>query len=177
MKTLSILARLWMAGTVLIMCGACANMKKGGDEDWPEGEYGYDGDNVDVTPLSDRDGSYSYFGPGSSRVGKGQFSPVMFGFDRYDIQSSEVPKIQQVAGAVKGTGQQVVVAGFTDAVGTAEYNRVLGERRALAVRGALLQMGVSASKVQTVSFGEDMPADASNPNSGRNRRAEFGVVK
>jgi peptidoglycan-associated lipoprotein len=73
----------------------------------------------------------------------------------------------------------LIIAGFTDERGTEEYNRGLGERRALAVREALISQGISGGRIQTVSFGEEMPA---NPGSGEaawaaNRRAEFGVVR
>jgi peptidoglycan-associated lipoprotein len=75
--------------------------------------------------------------------------------------------------------KDIIIAGFTDERGTEEYNRGLGERRAQAVRDALIGMGVNGARLQTVSFGEDMPAD---PGSGeeawaKNRRAEFGVVR
>jgi outer membrane protein OmpA-like peptidoglycan-associated protein len=40
-----------------------------------------------------------------------------------------------------------------------------------------MNRGVSGNKIQTVSFGEEMPADRSNPSSGRNRRVEFGIVR
>jgi peptidoglycan-associated lipoprotein len=73
----------------------------------------------------------------------------------------------------------VIIAGFTDERGTPEYNRGLGERRALAVREALLRAGVDAALLQTVSFGEEMPEDPSSGEAAwaRNRRAEFGVVR
>jgi len=84
-----------------------------------------------------------------------------------------------VAGAMKRMPNNIIVAGFTDNRGTEEYNRGLGERRAEAVREALIGMGVNASRLQTVSFGADMPADPGDSEAAyaKNRRAEFGVVK
>lgn len=84
-----------------------------------------------------------------------------------------------MASAVKSSRKTLIIAGFTDDRGTEEYNRGLGEKRAQAVRDALISMGLSGGNIQTVSFGEEMPAD---PGSGdaayaMNRRAEFGVVK
>ena len=104
---------------------------------------------------------------------------MQFGYDSYQVSGAEQPKIQQVAAAMKASPGNVIVAGFTDDRGTDEYNRGLGERRAQAVRQALINDGVPAGKIQTVSFGKEMPAD---PGSGeaawaKNRRAEFGVVK
>ena len=73
----------------------------------------------------------------------------------------------------------VMIEGNADERGTEEYNRGLGEKRAQAVRDALISMGLSGGKIQTVSFGEEMPADPGSGDSAwaMNRRAEFGVVK
>ena len=80
---------------------------------------------------------------------------------------------------MKSMSQTVIIAGFTDERGTEEYNRGLGEKRAQSVRDALISKGVSGGRIQTVSFGEEMPADSGNNESAwaMNRRAEFGVVK
>ncbi|MDX2080955.1 MAG: OmpA family protein [Terrimicrobiaceae bacterium] len=137
---------------------------------------GIDGDYVSGTPLGERFDGASFFG---STVQRGQFSPVYFGYDSFEVGGGEQAKIEQVATAMRDSSSNLIVAGFTDERGTEEYNRGLGERRALAVRQALIDAGVPAGRIQTVSFGEEMPAD---PGSGEsawalNRRAEFGVVK
>ena len=95
----------------------------------------------------------------------------------FQVGSAEMAKVQQVATYAKRNGAELIVAGFADSVGTEEYNRGLGDRRALAVRSALVNSGVNSAKIQTVSFGEEMLADAANPSSGRNRRVEFGIVR
>lgn len=137
---------------------------------------GVDGDYVSGTPLPDRIDGANFF---SANVTRGQFSPVYFGYDSITVSDSELMKLEQVASAVKSSRKTLIVAGFTDDRGTEEYNRGLGEKRAQAVRDALISMGLSGGNIQTVSFGEEMPAD---PGSGdaayaMNRRAEFGVVK
>lgn len=137
---------------------------------------GVDGDYVTGTPLGDRVEGANFFG---ANVTRGKFAPVQFAYDSYEVSSGEQSKIQQVASAMKSSPGNLIVAGFTDDRGTDEYNRGLGERRAQSVRQALINDGVPAGKIQTVSFGKEMPAD---PGSGdaawaKNRRAEFGVVK
>mgnify|MGYP001792602729 CR=1 FL=1 len=115
----------------------------------------------------------------SSNVDCNQFQPIFIAFDIQDIGSSENGKIQQVASFLKQGSSQIIIAGFTDERGTAEYNRGLGERRAESVREALIAGGASAQNIQTVSFGADMPADPSSNEEAwaKNRRAEIGVVK
>jgi len=137
---------------------------------------GVDGDYVNGTPLPDRVEGSNFFG---DSVVRGQFQPVYFSFDSFTVSEAEMPKIEEVAGALKSGSKTLIVAGFTDERGTAEYNRSLGEKRAEAVREALIAHGMKAGKIQTVSFGSEMPADPSSNEEAwaKNRRAEFGVVK
>ena len=146
------------------------NKKKGGLY------AGVDGDYVTGTPLGERFEGANFFG---ASVTRGQFAPVYFAYDSFEVSGAEQSKVQQVATAMKASSKKVIVAGFTDDRGTEEYNRGLGERRALAVRQALIGAGIPADRVQTVSFGKEMPADSGSGESAwaKNRRAEFGVVK
>ncbi|MFZ4776363.1 MAG: OmpA family protein [Terrimicrobiaceae bacterium] len=137
---------------------------------------GVDGDFVSGTPLGERVEGANFFG---TNVTRGKFAPLYFIYDSYEVSGAEKPKIEQVATAMKSSPGNLIVAGFTDDRGTEEYNRGLGERRAQAVRQALIDAGVPAAKIQTVSFGKEMPADSGSGESAwaLNRRAEFGVVK
>lgn len=148
---------------------ACANRSK--DE-----FAGIDGDFVLGTPLPDRVAGANFFG---DTVNRGQFPPVYFGFDSFDVSGAEMGKIQSLASAMRGFPNDIIIAGFTDERGTEEYNRGLGERRAQAVRSALIDLGIDGNRIQTVSFGKEMPA-ASGSNEeawALNRRAEFGVIR
>ncbi|CAN5795705.1 peptidoglycan-associated lipoprotein Pal [soil metagenome] len=137
---------------------------------------GQDGDFVNGTPLPDRIDGANFFG---STVTRGQFPAVHFGYDSITVSDSELMKIEKIASAMKSSGKTLIIAGFTDERGTDEYNRGLGEKRAQAVRDALISMGVSGAKIQTVSFGKEMPADPGSNEAAwaANRRAEFGIVK
>lgn len=72
-------------------------------------------------------------------------------------------------------GVFVTIEGHTDERGTAEYNMALGERRAESARAFLVDLGVSSSRLSTVSFGEERPLDpGSNEEAwAKNRRAQF----
>ena len=95
------------------------------------------------------------------------------------VGASERTKLQAVAEFCRGNRNSIIIAGFTDERGTPEYNRGLGERRALTVREELIRLGVSGGRLQTVSFGAEMPADSGSNESAwaKNRRADFGVVR
>lgn len=108
------------------------------------------------------------------------FACVYFDFDSYAIKPSEIPKIEQVAGYMKSKGGvKLVVEGHCDERGSNEYNFSLGERRAQAVRAYLINLGVSAERIQTVSYGEERPVDSGHNEEAwsRNRRAEFALYE
>jgi len=168
------LIRLFSLAAILLATlslAGCVKGKKGAG-----GHGSADGDYVNGTPLPDRQEGVSFLG---SNVDRSKFKPVYFGFDSYTISSGERGKISEVAEFMKSASNTLIIAGFTDERGTPEYNRGLGERRAQAVREALIQAGADGSKIQTVSFGAEMPADPGSGDSAwaKNRRAEFGVVR
>ncbi len=115
---------LLLATAVAFSFGACAN-KKGGNY------VGTEGDTVNGTPLPDRQEGVSFM---SGNVDKSQFKPIHFAFDSFAIDPGEEGELSEVAAFLKSDSKNVIIAGFTDERGTPEYNRGLGERRALAVR-------------------------------------------
>ncbi len=155
---------------IALALGACAKNKGAGTG------AANDGDFVSGSPLPERTEGVSFL---SGNVDRNKFAPVYFGFDSHAVSGSEQGKVQQVAQFMGSGGNSVILAGFTDERGTPEYNRGLGERRAQAVREALIRAGAPVGKIQTVSFGAEMPTDGGSGESAwaKNRRAEFGVVK
>jgi peptidoglycan-associated lipoprotein len=116
-------------------------------------------------------------GPGGL-PGVGQFAAVLFDFDSTRIRPSEESKLETVAAYLKANPGKLVVEGHCDERGTAEYNRALGERRAIAARNELVKLGVDTGRVSTISYGKDRPADPGHDETawGKNRRCEFVVV-
>jgi peptidoglycan-associated lipoprotein len=103
---------------------------------------------------------------------------VFFDFDSSAIKATEQAKIARVADYLKANNAPLTgvrVEGHCDERGTEEYNRSLGERRAIAVREELLRLGIEAGRVETVSFGEDRPAVQGHDESAyrQNRRGAF----
>jgi len=172
MKLIRLLSITALLLGALSLSGCIHGKKKGG----PGGSGASDSDYVNGTPLPERQEGVSFT---SSSTDRNKFAAVYFAFDSYSIGSGERGKIEEVANFMKGAPNTLIIAGFTDERGTPEYNRGLGERRAQAVREALIQAGADGSRIQTVSFGAEMPADAGSGESAwaKNRRAEFGVVR
>lgn len=102
---------------------------------------------------------------------------VYFGYNRATVGVSEQHKIESLAKHLLGNSQYyVIIEGHCDDRGSDEYNRALGERRALAVHDYLITLGVDAGRIKTLSYGEERPAVAdamSEDQHAKNRRAEF----
>lgn len=106
----------------------------------------------------------------------GMFESVLFAYDSSQVSAAERPKIEAVAAHLQqNPAHAVIVEGHCDERGSREYNLALGERRALAARSYLVELGIAADRIQTKSMGEESPADPGHNESAwrKNRRAEF----
>ena len=105
---------------------------------------------------------------------------VYFDFDSSVVKSSEKSKVTAVADYLKANPDKAVrVEGNCDERGTEEYNRALGDRRALAVREELVADGVAPDRLDTKTWGKDNPAnDAGHDEAAwkQNRRDDFVVL-
>jgi peptidoglycan-associated lipoprotein len=108
-----------------------------------------------------------------------QVDTVYFDFDSAVVKESEKSKVAAVADYLKANGTvAVLVEGNCDERGTEEYNRALGDRRALAVREELIALGIVATRVDTITYGKDKPADPGHDDAAwkKNRRDDFVVL-
>ncbi|MST94271.1 MAG: hypothetical protein EXS33_03180 [Pedosphaera sp.] len=109
-----------------------------------------------------------------------QNETAYFEFDRATVKASETSKADAVAAKFKALSpaHDLLVEGHCDERGTEEYNRALGESRALALRLYLINAGVPASRVHTKSFGKDKPAAPGHDEAAwsKNRRGEFILI-
>jgi peptidoglycan-associated lipoprotein len=104
---------------------------------------------------------------------------VHFSFDSAAIKSSEESNLEAVAAALKSDANaKLLIEGNCDERGTEEYNRSLGERRSLAAREALAKDGIDPSRIRTISYGKDKPADVGHDETAwaKNRRDEFVLL-
>src|SRR5262249_43463275 len=106
---------------------------------------------------------------------------IHFEYDRSTIKTAEQSKLDQVATFMKNTPNvQLRVEGNCDERGTPEYNRALGERRAIAGRDYLIQKhGIPSDRITTVSYGEDKPVDLGKTEEAyaKNRRDDFVILR
>ncbi|HDQ44423.1 MAG TPA: peptidoglycan-associated lipoprotein Pal [bacterium] len=108
------------------------------------------------------------------------FENVHFGFDRHDLTDTAREILTRHARTLRENPQvRIRVEGHCDERGTIEYNLALGERRANSVRMYLINLGVDASRITTISYGKERPLDTRHNEEAwaRNRRAGFVIVK
>jgi peptidoglycan-associated lipoprotein len=106
------------------------------------------------------------------------FEDVHFDFDRYSLRPEAVRALDEAVRSLQDNPNlKITIEGHTCNIGTAEYNLALGERRATAVREYLVSRGVTADRLQTVSYGEERPKydNAREETRRLNRRAAMVV--
>jgi peptidoglycan-associated lipoprotein len=95
------------------------------------------------------------------------------------VRKSEKANVQAAADALsRDSSTKLLIEGNCDERGTEEYNRSLGERRALAVRKELVKRGIDPTRVFTKSYGKDRPVDPGHDESAwaKNRRDDFVLL-
>ncbi len=110
---------------------------------------------------------------------QGALEDVHFAFNDYSLEKEAQAKLQRTAQWLQThPAVSVVIEGHCDERGSQEYNLALGERRAVAVEKYVQSLGVAASRMETVSYGEERPVDpASNEVAwAKNRRAHFDIT-
>jgi peptidoglycan-associated lipoprotein len=108
-----------------------------------------------------------------------QAETIFFAFDSSVVKNNDASKLDNVASYLKMNPKDAVrVEGNCDDRGTEEYNRALGERRALAAREELVKRGITPDRIETLSYGKDKPADTSKTEAAysKNRRDEFVLL-
>ncbi len=105
--------------------------------------------------------------------------PIYFDFDRYNIRPDMISRMEENASFLKEFSDiKIEIQGNCDERGTNEYNLALGEKRALSAKRYLVNLGISPSRIDVVSFGEEKPLDPGHNEAAwaKNRRDDF-VIK
>ena len=107
---------------------------------------------------------------------------IYFDFDQSSLREKDRQLLKVISEALKMDANKTValkIQGHCDERGSTEYNLALGERRSRSIYDYLSNLGVSKSKLDVVSFGEERPAmtGSSEDSWAKNRRAEFNVQR
>lgn len=176
-STLVRLAAVGVAVTAIAACTPRAPADSGaGNQIQPPANNQYD----DNSARPVEGGALGAAAPGSEQdfvVNIGD--RVYFDLDSYQIRPEAYPRMDaQVAWLQRYPTVTVRIAGNADERGTREYNLALGARRAESVRAYLVERGVSAGRIDTISYGKERPIAAGSNDEAwaRNRNAHTAIV-
>lgn len=108
------------------------------------------------------------------------FQDVLFGYNSYRLSEKNRNTLSSIAKWLKNKRRaELLVEGHCDNRGSNAYNIALGEKRALSVRRYLIDLGVDAYRVHTISYGEEKPQAFGDNEAAwsANRRAHFLISK
>ena len=155
----------------LVFISGCAKDKVSDEEMKPSTDKGAMGkeESLESKPIGISEG----------RTSEGLL-PVYFDFDSSDIRTDQVSRIEANAEFLSGQADtNIRIEGNCDPRGTSEYNMALGERRALGAKKYLVNLGISDSRLSTISFGEErlLMHGHDELSWAQNRRADFVIVE
>lgn len=158
---------------VLLLLAACGNRP---ETEAGAGGFGGPGGPGGVGGFGTPGGiGASRFGPGSQQdLAATAGDRIFFAFDSAEITPEAQLILQRQAEWLKRyPNVTATIEGHTDDRGTREYNLALGERRAQAARNVLVALGISPSRLSTISYGKERPAVPGSTEEAyaQNRRA------
>jgi peptidoglycan-associated lipoprotein len=108
-----------------------------------------------------------------------QFQTVYFDFDKYNLRADARAALDHNFQLLQEFPDVIIkIEGHCDERGTVEYNLSLGEKRAQAAKTYLVTAGISADRIQTISYGKERPVDPGHNEAAwaKNRRCEFRII-
>jgi len=159
---------LFVGLAVLVIGSGCRRQTKGEDE--LETTFG----TTEVPLFGEPPSIEDFVEAGEESV----YEDIRFDYDRSFIRGDAIPTLKLIAEDMKkNSGRYLLVEGHCDERGTNEYNLALGEKRALSTREFLINLGVAAERVVTISYGEEEPLDPQHNDEAwaKNRRAHFRI--
>jgi peptidoglycan-associated lipoprotein len=113
---------------------------------------------------------------GDAQLFQQNMKDVFFDYDSYDVAGNYTQVLQQDARFLQQhPNMSFTIEGHCDERGSTEYNLALGDNRALAVKNALVSMGIAANRIKTISYGKEKPfcSESTEACWQQNRRAHF----
>jgi peptidoglycan-associated lipoprotein len=164
---------LVLAVLFLVACASKDNQEVTTGTDEGEASSGYENSGVHSGSLRTRSYDSNELTDPQSILSK---RSIYFGYDSFAVEPEFQPIIEAHAHYLMAhLDAKVILQGNTDDRGSREYNLALGARRAEAVKQAMVVLGVSATQIETVSFGKEKPKahGADEASRAENRRVDI----
>ena len=118
-------------------------------------------------------------GEAPAEVSAAGLAEIYFDFDKYNIRPGDAEILKKDYEWFGSNSSRVRIEGNCDERGTVEYNLVLGQKRADAAKGYLVNLGVDASRLDTISYGKEKPVDPGHNEAAwaKNRRDHFAPLQ
>jgi len=193
--------RLVMAGTIVLVLGSTsctkkyqvvgpdqtgqtvpAGVKAGKTASEVKGKAGERDSSYKMSDLAQEDKTRSLSREErlKSEIMEFESRPVYFDYDASELKAEARENLTQKAAWLKANLEySILIEGHCDERGNNEYNLALGDRRAESVKKYLVNQGISDQRVETISYGEERPADRDHNEEAwsNNRRAEFRIIR
>ncbi len=104
---------------------------------------------------------------------------IFFDFDKYELKETSFNELERIVQILnENIDFKIEISGYTDSIGTNDYNKVLSQKRADAVKNYLLMKGIQNDRISSKGYGNDFPVDSNNTEEGRakNRRVEIQFI-
>jgi peptidoglycan-associated lipoprotein len=100
---------------------------------------------------------------------------IHFEFNESTLLEKDIPTLHLIVAKLENRALSVRITGHCDERGTEQYNLALGDRRAHEASGYLLEHGIGANRIETISYGKERPLCTAHSEEcwARNRRDEF----
>jgi OOP family OmpA-OmpF porin len=138
-------------------------------------------ENIDLNEVEETDSMTINLSLSPIEVGKPiVLNNIFFAFDKDILTTSSYSELGRILEYLEsGRIKKIEVSGHTDSVGDENYNRLLSQRRANAVKKYFTANGISSSRVLARGYGESKPVESNDTDEGRakNRRVEFKVLE
>jgi peptidoglycan-associated lipoprotein len=176
------LSSLWVIPLLIALFTAGCSKKDEGVETDPSAG---DGSTIDLPTETLPDPDFPGEGTGQGGVDSGDLSgddtaieleDVFFDFDKADLDAEDRAVLSRNSGLLRSAETaRILIEGHCDERGTVQYNLALGEKRAKQARDYLVSLGVSAGRIEVVSYGKERPFANGSGESvwSQNRRAHF----
>jgi peptidoglycan-associated lipoprotein len=128
-----------------------------------------------TTPTTDNSGAGD---ASADKIFHQNVPDIFFDYDSYSLRPDGQTAAQKAAAYLAAHPEiKIVIGGYCDERGSAEYNLALGENRANSAKTALVNDGLAASRIRVVSFGKEKQfcSDATEACYQQNRRAQFSL--
>jgi len=140
-----------------LLAGGCSGKRRGAGGAGSEEMGGVGGAGIGDEGFGGQS-SLQQFQEGGMVHGGGPYRDILFGYDSYRIDDRGLAALRENASLLQAdASRRIEIEGHCDDRGASEYNLALGAKRARAVKDALVGLGISADRLDTVSYGEELP--------------------